>query len=85
MAKILYGECISAGKTSNVRICDLGCQGCEVVLDPMAAPIGGDCALWIGAIGPFPAIVQYRNNGQHAAYFKEPLDHKIVNHFRANG
>lgn len=83
MIKFLYGECVSAGKAISVRIRDLACQGCEIVTDTRADPIKGDCALWIGAIGPFPAILECRTNGQHSAYFKEPLDQKIVSHFRA--
>jgi len=82
---ILYGECVGRGTAAPVRIRSLAGFGCD--LEPQAGPAGGvpdgDVALWIGAVGPVPAIAE-RRSGRHVALrFKEPLDARILAHFQS--
>ncbi|WP_275226365.1 hypothetical protein [Novosphingobium album (ex Liu et al. 2023)] len=76
----IYGECIGAHSRAAVTISDLDDTGCDLFPDS-GTPVLGDCALWIGAVGPFEATAIPRDNGHSAARFKEPLDRKIVHHF----
>lgn len=82
MGIILYGECVSARETAQVRISALADQGCDLEADTTAPLLDGDVALWIGAIGPVAATATRRNANRMTVRFKEPLDGKIVEHFR---
>ncbi|MEJ2457942.1 MAG: hypothetical protein P8Y58_07235 [Novosphingobium sp.] len=82
MATILYGECVSACKTAKVRISELADRGCDLEMDPFTAVTDGDVSLWIGAIGPFPASATRKDASHLALRFKEPIDGRIVEHFR---
>lgn len=89
MGKILYGECVWSGVTRAVRISELTEVDCD--LEPASeAPTGadtaevdGDCALWIGAIGPIEVIASRKDANQMAVRFKEPLSDRILLHFNA--
>lgn len=82
MATVLYGECIGAGDTSAVRICSLADMGCDLELDGAETMAGGEIALWIGAIGPFHGTARATEASRLAVRFKEPLDGRIIQHFR---
>ncbi|HKT84817.1 MAG TPA: hypothetical protein VJQ77_01885 [Novosphingobium sp.] len=82
MGVILYGECVSARETARVRISGLADLGCNIEADARAAMPDGDVALWIGAIGPVAATATHENANRVRVLFKEPLDGKIVEHFR---
>lgn len=82
MGIILYGECVSARQSAPVRISGLADLGCDLEADTAAAMPDGDVALWIGAIGPVAATATHRNANRATVRFKEPLDGKIVQHFR---
>ncbi|MGH6745926.1 hypothetical protein EDF58_106300 [Novosphingobium sp. PhB57] len=81
MNTTLYGECVSAGGSTAVRISDLASLGCAVETDAPAASIEGDLTLWIGAIGPFAATATRRDSRSLSVRFAEPLDRQIVQHF----
>lgn len=76
----IYGECIGADTTASVMISGLDDIGCDIFADS-GVPVLGDFALWIGAVGPFPATATPQGDGRSVARFKDPLDRKIVNHF----
>ena len=78
---ILYGECVSARETAQVRISGLADLGCNLEAEAATPTLDGDVALWIGAVGPFAAIAKRTGAGNLAVRFKEPLDGKIVEHF----
>ena len=78
---ILYGECVTARETARVRISSLANLGCDLEVEAASAP-DGDVALWIGAIGPVAATAKRVRAGQVAVRFKEPLDGKIIEHFK---
>ena len=80
MRNILYGECVAARESAEVRISDLADRGCDLETDGSAL-LDGDFALWIGAIGPFPATATRRDAEHFHVRFKEPLDARIVQHF----
>ena len=79
---ILYGECVTARETARVRISGLADLGCDLEADATHSVPQGDIALWIGAIGPVPATATHKNRNCATVRFKEPLDGKIVEHFR---
>ena len=81
MARIIYGECIGTGASAPVRISALADHGCDLETDGAGAVSDGDVALWIGAMGPFPAMARRENAGRMALRFKEPLDGRILRHF----
>lgn len=80
MSSVLYGECVGPRETAEVRISDLAGGGCDLETEDSAL-LDGDFALWIGAIGPFPATATRRDHGHFHVHFKEPLDARIVEHF----
>ncbi|MCJ2186562.1 hypothetical protein [Novosphingobium beihaiensis] len=82
MATILYGECIGPQETAKVRISDLADQGCDLETDAFCAVSDGDVSLWIGAVGPFHASATRKDASHLALRFKEPIDGRIVEHFR---
>lgn len=82
MGIILYGECVGAKETAPVRISGLADLGCDLEADTTASMPDGDIALWIGAIGPVEATATHSNANRATVRFKEPLDGKIVEHFR---
>lgn len=79
---ILYGECVSARDTAQVRISGLANLSCDLEAETAAPLSDGDVTLWIGAVGPIAATATRRNAGQLAVRFKEPLDGKIIEHFK---
>jgi len=81
MAKILYGECVSARDKAEVRICALGDKGCRLEADTAVRVFDTDFSLWIGAVGPIPAVATRKDAGHVAVRFKEPLDERILEHF----
>lgn len=83
MATILYGECIGTRTSAEVRISELADHSCDLETDGAAAVTDGDVSLWIGAIGPFPATATRKDESHLALRFKEPLDDRILEHFRA--
>ena len=82
MEKVVYGECVSLHETAQVRISRLADVGCDLEMDDGAALGGDDVALWIGAVGPFAATAHSRSARCLSVRFKQPLDRKIVAHFR---
>lgn len=82
MKTILYGECVSALDTAPVRIRALANEGCDVETDAPAAVFDTDFNLWIGAVGPFAATATDRGARRVAVRFKEPLDGRILQHFK---
>lgn len=82
MANILYGECIGARNSATVRISALADRGCDLETDGLAAVNDGEVTLWIGAMGPFPATAIRKDSCHLALRFKEPLDGRILEHFR---
>lgn len=83
MATILYGECVGARNSTEVRISELADRTCDLETDGFAAMTDGDVSLWIGAIGPFPATATRKDESHLALRFKEPLDDRILEHFLA--
>jgi hypothetical protein len=81
MSTTLYGECVSAGGSTAVRISDLASLGCAVETDAPATAIEGDLTLWIGAVGPFAATAIRNGARRLSVRFTEPLDTQIVQHF----
>lgn len=81
MDTTLYGECVSAGGSTAVRISDLASLGCAVEADAPVAGIEGDLTLWIGAAGPFAATATRKDSRSLSVRFAEPLDSQIVQHF----
>lgn len=81
---ILYGECVSARDTAQVRISGLANLGCDLEAETTVPLSDGDVSLWIGAVGPFAATATRRNPGHVSVRFKEPLDRKIIEHFNAD-
>jgi hypothetical protein len=81
MNTIVYGEYVSAGQRASVRISSLAGLGCDLETDIAAQLFDGDCALWIGAIGPVEATATHKAARHLMVRFKEPLDGKIVAHF----
>lgn len=77
----LYGECVSPGGSTPVRISDLARLGCAVEVDAPGAGIEGELSLWIGAVGPFAATAIRKDSSSLAVRFAEPLDTQIVRHF----
>ncbi|MCJ2180533.1 hypothetical protein [Novosphingobium album (ex Hu et al. 2023)] len=82
MATILYGECIAPGQTAKVRISGLADQGCDLETDACETVSDGDVSLWIGAVGPFHASATRKDACHVAVRFKEPIDGRILEHFR---
>ena len=82
MATILYGECIGPRESAKVRISDLADKGCDLETDASETVSDGDVALWIGAVGPFHASATRKDASHLALRFKEPIDGRIVEHFR---
>jgi hypothetical protein len=82
---VLYGECVAPGAAAMVRIRGLVGLGCDLEAD--GGLPDGEVALWIGAIGPVAAIAECtdgRKDGRKRALrFKEPLDSRILAHFRS--
>lgn len=68
-----------------VRISALVDAGCDLETDApapsLASPEDGECSLWIGAVGPFPATAQRKDSSHLLIRFKEPLPNAIVSHF----
>ena len=83
METILYGECIGTRESAEVRILALAHLGCDLETQGGAAMTDGDVALWIGAIGPLSATATRKGESHLALRFKEPLDGRILEHFRA--
>lgn len=88
MSVILYGECIGARGSAPVRILELADGGCDLEATTPATTLEGeDFALWIGAVGPFHARAERKAERkgpkQFSARFHEPLDRRILEHFRA--
>lgn len=83
MGQFVYGECVRSGEAMIVRISALADLGCDLEADGQLGPvpIDGECALWIGAMGPFAATAQHKDAGHLALRFKEPLPVAIVTHF----
>ncbi|WP_207094756.1 hypothetical protein [Novosphingobium sp. PY1] len=81
MKTVVYGECVHSGACASVRISSLADSGCDLEIEAPAALDDGECTLWIGAIGPFPATAIRKTARQLLLRFKEPLDRKIVAHF----
>lgn len=83
MAQVLYGECVRSGEAMVVRISALADAGCDLETEagPGPLPMDGECALWIGAMGPFAATARHKDAGHLALRFKEPLPVAIVTHF----
>ena len=81
----IYGECETLDRILAVRISELTQAGCDLASsdggDPLGVSIGGDMALWIGAIGPLAATARQRDDTRMMASFKEPLDPRILAHF----
>jgi hypothetical protein len=82
MTAILYGECIGTRESAAVRISNLADEGCHLETDEFATVTDGDVSLWIGAIGPLPATATREDTRHLALRFKEPLDGRILQHFR---
>lgn len=86
MQKFLYGDCIEGPASTSVRISSLDDTSCSFEADPAAtqdtAQFSGPLALWIGAIGPLRATATRIGASQYLARFIEPLDGKIVQHFK---
>lgn len=83
MTTVLYGECIGSREAAAVRISELADRGCDLETDGLATVTDGDVALWIGAIGPLPAIAIRKDSCHLVVRFKEPLDGRILAHFRS--
>lgn len=84
MSVILYGECVGARGTAPVRILELADGGCDLETTTVASTFEDeDFALWIGAVGPFHARAERKGGQQFSARFHEPLDRRILEHFRA--
>ncbi|MCT2398063.1 hypothetical protein [Novosphingobium mangrovi (ex Huang et al. 2023)] len=83
MTAILYGECVGTRETAAVRISNLADEGCHLETDSGASVTDGDVSLWIGAIGPLAATATRESSSHLALRFKEPLDGRILEHFRA--
>lgn len=81
MSPVLFGECVNARATAQVRISALATGGCDLEGDIPAGVVDADFSLWIGAVGPFPATARRKDARRMAAYFKEPLDGRILQHF----
>ncbi|PEQ14408.1 hypothetical protein B2G71_02095 [Novosphingobium sp. PC22D] len=80
----IYGECVGASASAAAMISQLGGSSCELWLESASANLDHDFALWIGAMGPFAATCISRDcDGHCSATFKEPIDDRIVEHFRA--
>jgi len=78
----IYGECIGAQERTPVTILALGDQSCEIEPNgSVGSMIEGLFDLWIGAIGPLPAIAENSGAGRYRARFREPLDARIIAHF----
>jgi hypothetical protein len=82
MTTVLYGECVGSRETATVRICDLADMGCDLEPDGAHTVTDGEVSLWIGAVGPFHGVASRRDARRHAIRFKEPLDGRILQHFR---
>lgn len=82
MDAILYGECVGSRDVAMVRICALANEGCDIETDGPAAVLDSDFSLWIGAMGPFAASAAGRHADRVVVRFKEPLDGRILDHFR---
>lgn len=83
MTTVLYGECVGTRETARVRICSLADEGCDLETDCPDSLTDGDVSIWIGAIGPLPGTALRKDSGHLAVRFKEPLDGRILQHFRA--
>lgn len=83
MGTILYGECIGTREAAEVRISSLADVGCDLEADGTTILTGDDVDLWIGAIGPLSATATRKDGSHWALRFKEPLDGRILEHFRA--
>jgi hypothetical protein len=81
METTVYGECIGARDTAQVRICDLANEGCALEADLPEAVLDSEFTLWIGAIGPISATASRSQENRVAVRFKEPLDGRILKHF----
>ncbi len=85
---ILYGECIGTDTSAAVRISALAEFGCDLEASDdspaFAAPqFDGECALWIGAVGPIQAMAIRKDAAHLALRFKQPIDGAILHHFSA--
>lgn len=80
MGRVLYGDCVTTRDSTRVRISGLAHVGCELEAEN-GAPIEGDVALWIGAIGPIDATSTRRDAEHYSLRFKEELDGRILEHF----
>lgn len=89
MGKILYGECVWPCVTRAVRISGLTEVDCDLESESDAnagsegVEVDGDCALWIGAIGPIEVTALRKGANQMVVRFKEPLSDRILLHFNA--
>lgn len=81
MSPVLFGECVNARATTQVRISALASSGCDLEIEVPSGVLDADFSLWIGAVGPFPARARRKDAHRMAAYFKEPLDRRILQHF----
>lgn len=77
----IYGECETRGQRLAVTITGLRSLGCALACESRDILPEGDMALWIGAIGPLPAIAMQKDATHADASFREPLDPRILEHF----
>lgn len=82
MATIIYGECIAPRASAPVRISELAHYGCDLETDGLTGVTDGNVTLWIGAMVPFPAQAMRKDACHLTLRFTEPLDCRILQHFR---
>jgi hypothetical protein len=82
LAMTIYGECETRGFRLPVTISDLAETGCALESDAAGKLPDGEMALWIGAIGPLAVIAMHKDQSRSIASFKQPLDERIIDHFR---
>lgn len=78
---VLYGDCLDQRGSNPVRITSLGSTSCTLGEETPGALSEGNMELWIGAIGPLPAIGTRSVQGDVFAHFTAPLDSRIIAHF----
>lgn len=84
MTTILYGECIGPRESAAVRISQLADQSCDLEVDAFGTATDEDVSLWIGAVGPFSAKATRKDGNHLALRFHEPLDGRILQHFKSS-
>lgn len=80
---VLDGELENAGHLAGVAVSDLESLGCALDSSDGSPPCDSQVALWIGAVGPLAAIISDADGPRARARFCEPLDARIVDHFKA--